>query len=187
MQIHQPCLWIRSSLRPLGSWRKTLVFGCSLQPFLLYPLVLDDHISFSTCTIHCWGTPVHWFLLFSESLEGTIPTPPLSAVLANPSLKHIGSNDPSFQDYYVTVQLFADNKPLAVPVQTRYKALKGNRKWNEWLRLPIRVSDCPRSAQLAMTVWEPDGNAPDGRKPFGGTTLSLYENDKLVGSPSAGE
>ena len=32
-----------------------------------------------------------------------------------------------------------------------------------------------------MTVWEPDGNAPDGRRPFGGTTVSLFENDKFVG------
>lgn len=112
-----------------------------------------------------------------ESLEGAIPTPPFSALLTDPSLKHIGSNDPTFQDYYVTVQLFADNKPLAVPAQTKYKSLKGTRKWNEWLRLPIRVADCPRGVQLALTVWEPDGNAPDGRRPFAGTTVSLFEND----------
>ncbi|KAF8455028.1 kinase-like domain-containing protein [Kalaharituber pfeilii] len=114
-----------------------------------------------------------------ESLEGTIPTPPFTALLADSSLKHIGSNDPNFTDYYATAQLFADNKPLSVPVQTRYKALKGNRRWNEWLQLPIRIAECPRSAQLALTVWEPAGHLEGngGRKPFGGTTISLFEND----------
>ncbi|KAI5796258.1 kinase-like domain-containing protein [Peziza echinospora] len=114
-----------------------------------------------------------------ESLEGIIPTPPLTAILTDPTLKHIGSNDKNFQDYYITAQLFADNKPLSVPIQTRYKALKGNRKWNEWLKLPIRISDCPRSAQLAMTVWEPAGvtDAVGGRRAFGGTTIALFEND----------
>jgi len=159
------------------------VFGCSLQPFLLswaFPQLNHSAVftryTFTVETSNRRPSPS------SESLEGTIPTPPLSALLTDPSLKHIGSNDPTFQDYYVTVQLFADNKPLAVPAQTKYKSLKGTRKWNEWLRLPIRVADCPRGAQLAMTVWEPDGNALDGRRPFAGTTVSLFENDKLVDS-----
>ena len=154
------------------------MFGCSLQPFLLSWAFPQP--SYSTRYNFIVQTSNRKPLPPSESLEGTIPTPPLSALLADPSLKHIGSNDPTFQDYYVTVQLFADNKPLAVTAQTKYKSLKGTRKWNEWLRLPIRVADCPRGAQLAMTVWEPDGNAPDGRRPFAGTTISLFENDKLV-------
>lgn len=158
------------------------MFECSLRLFLLS--LLTASVPEATFGFSGWSganTPANYTNSCSESLEGTIPTPPLTALLANPSLKHIGSNDPTFQDYYVTAQLFADNKPLAVPVQTRYKSLKGNRRWNEWLRLPIRISDCPRGAQLALTVWEPDGNVLEGRRPFGGTTVSLFENDKLVG------
>ncbi|KAL0089612.1 C2 domain-containing protein [Phycomyces blakesleeanus] len=75
-------------------------------------------------------------------------------------------------DYYVTVQLYGDNKPLTVPVQTSYKSFKNHWSWNEWLTLPIKYCDLPASAQYAITVWDTVG--PRKAVPVGGTTLRLF-------------
>lgn len=73
----------------------------------------------------------------------------------------------------VSVQLFADSKPLTVPVSTLYKPFKSSRNWNEWLTLPIKYSELPVSSQLAITVWDFAG--PRVRVPYGGTTVKLFE------------
>ncbi|KAI9032694.1 hypothetical protein CLU79DRAFT_727517 [Phycomyces nitens] len=58
--------------------------------------------------------------------------------IQNPSYSHTLSSslegrheaNPDFptkhSDYYVTVQLYGDNKPLTVPVQTSYKSFKNH-------------------------------------------------------------
>ncbi|KAI9268862.1 kinase-like domain-containing protein [Phascolomyces articulosus] len=79
-----------------------------------------------------------------------------------------GSNS----DFYVTVQLFGDNKPLTVPVRTSYKAFTNKHSWNEWLTLPLKYCDLPSSAQCAITVWDIVG--PRKPVPVGGTTLELF-------------
>lgn len=73
----------------------------------------------------------------------------------------------------VTVQVFADCKPMTHPVSTMYKAFKSSRKWNEWLTLPIRYNQLPLTAQLAITIWDFAG--PAHRIPYGGTTVKLFE------------
>ena len=87
-------------------------------------------------------------------------------------------------DLYVTVQLWADSKPLTVPVQTAYKSFKNARTWNEWLELPITISTLPLSSQIAITVWDlsPTGG-PGARQhaiPFGGTTVPLFDADNIL-------
>lgn len=81
-------------------------------------------------------------------------------------------------DMYVTVQLWADSKPLAVPVQTAYKAFKNKRSWMEWLTIPIHYCDLPLGSQLAITIWDLAG--VDGVKPFGGTTVKLFDDDNTL-------
>ena len=98
--------------------------------------------------------------------------------------QHPNYNVSPYSDLYVTVQLWADSKPLAVPVQTSYKSFKSSRKWNEWLRLPIEVSTLPLSAQLAITVWDlsPVGG-DEGQShavPYGGTTMPLFDKDDTL-------
>ena len=87
-------------------------------------------------------------------------------------------------DLYVTVQLWADSKPLTVPVQTAYKSFKKARKWDEWLELPITISTLPQSSQLAITVWDTSPTGGPGAKghaiPFGGTTISLFDKDNTL-------
>jgi len=87
-------------------------------------------------------------------------------------------------DLYVTAQLWADSKPLTVPVQTPYKTFKSSRTWNEWLTLPIDYSVIPLSSQLAITIWDlsPTGgqDAIGHSVPFGGTTVPLFDKDNTL-------
>lgn len=87
-------------------------------------------------------------------------------------------------DLYVTAQLWADSKPLTVPVQTSYKFFKSTRVWNEWLELPIKISTLPQSSQLAITVWDVSPTGGAGARghaiPFGGTTIPLFEKDNTL-------
>lgn len=82
------------------------------------------------------------------------------------------------------MQLWADSKPLTVPVQTAYRSFTKVRSWNEWLELPITISTLPLSSQLAITVWDlspTDGNGARGHAiPFGGTTVSLFDKDNTL-------
>ncbi|KAF4978345.1 hypothetical protein FZEAL_5243 [Fusarium zealandicum] len=84
-------------------------------------------------------------------------------------------------DLYVTVQVWSGSKPLTVPVQTAYKPFRAERKWNEWLQLPITYDSLPANSCLAITVWD---LSPTGGKqalghaiPFGGTTLPMFDDD----------
>lgn len=81
----------------------------------------------------------------------------------------------------MTAQLWADSKPLTIPVQTPYKAFKHSRTWNEWLNLPFDYSIAPLSAQVAITIWDLSPTGGEGAIghwiPFGGTTISLFDSD----------
>ncbi|RYO95325.1 hypothetical protein DL763_003749 [Monosporascus cannonballus] len=118
------------------------------------------------------------------NLEGE-ETPHLySTLLQRPDLRHIGSNLSQHSDLYVTVQVWAGSKPLTVPVQTSYKAFRNERRWNEWLTLPIPYKSLPLNSHLAITIWD---LSPTGGKeaqghaiPFGGTTLPLFDKDNQL-------
>ncbi|EGE81644.1 phosphatidylinositol 3-kinase [Blastomyces gilchristii SLH14081] len=115
------------------------------------------------------------------SLEGKQKQIPFSVLIKNPELRHLGSNQSPISDLYITVQLWASSKPLGVPVQTAYKAFKTTRTWNEWLTMPVCIKDAPVNSQLAITVWDLSplgGNDAYGHSvPFGGTTISLFDDD----------
>ncbi|KAI0013800.1 phosphatidylinositol 3-kinase [Xylariaceae sp. FL0662B] len=118
------------------------------------------------------------------NLEGD-ETPHLYSTLLNkPDLRHIGSNTSPHSDLYVTVQVWAGSKPLTVPVQTSYKAFRNERRWNEWLTIPIPYKSLPINSHLAITIWD---LSPTGGKqaqghaiPFGGTTLPLFDRDNQL-------
>ncbi|PSS28096.1 hypothetical protein M430DRAFT_132268 [Amorphotheca resinae ATCC 22711] len=118
------------------------------------------------------------------SLEGEQAPIPFSTLIKRPDLRHIGSNLSPHSDLYVTVQLWADSKPLTVPVQTAYKPFRNERKWNEWLTLPINYSTLPLSSQLAITVWDLSPTGGEGAQghaiPFGGTTLPLFDKENQL-------
>ncbi|KUI54127.1 Phosphatidylinositol 3-kinase, root isoform [Cytospora mali] len=118
------------------------------------------------------------------NLEGDETPFLFSTLLDKPELRHIGSNINPHSDLYVTVQVWAGSKPLTVPVQTAYKAFRTERRWNEWLTLPINYSNLPINSYLAITIWDlsPTGgkNAQGHSIPFGGTTIPLFDHDNQL-------
>lgn len=113
-------------------------------------------------------------------MEGKQQQLPLSVLIQNPELRHIGSSQNPASDLFVTVQLWASSKTLGVPIQTAYKSFKANRTWNEWLTLPLSIKDAPLNTLLAITVWDISPLASDAYNqavPFGGTTISLFEEN----------
>jgi hypothetical protein len=112
------------------------------------------------------------------SLEGplvSLSTPvSLSTLLANPSLKHAGSQQPLASSLYVSISLWADNKPLLPSVRTAHKSFKSksNYAWNESFTLPIKYRDLPLSSQLAITVYDIAG--PQSVAVVGGATMRLF-------------
>lgn len=106
------------------------------------------------------------------TLEGKREKPSFHALVDDPMLKFSGLYQEGCSDLYVSCQVYADNIPLALPVRTAYKAFSTRWSWNEWLTLPVKYSDLPRNAILALTVWDCYG--PRKAVAVGGTTLSLF-------------
>lgn len=109
---------------------------------------------------------------------------PYSTLLKRPDLRHRGSNLSPHSDLYVTVQPYADSKPLTVHSQTPYKSFRNGRAWNQWLSLPVNYSTLPSNTQLAITLWDVTGVpsrsgdfAGAHHIPFGGTTISLFDEE----------
>ena len=44
--------------------------------------------------------------------------------------------------------------------------------WNEWLQLPVKFSNLPRNAVLALTIWDIEGTFR--AVPVGGTCIKLF-------------
>ncbi|KAI0428033.1 phosphatidylinositol 3 [Xylaria sp. FL1042] len=118
------------------------------------------------------------------NLEGDETPYLFSTLLETPALRHIGSNTSSHSDLYVTVQVWAGSKPLTVPVQTSYKPFRNERRWNEWLTIPIPYKSLPLNSYLAITIWDlspTGGHQAQGHAiPFGGTTFPLFDKDNQL-------
>ncbi|KAK4152375.1 kinase-like domain-containing protein [Chaetomidium leptoderma] len=118
------------------------------------------------------------------NLEGAEAPVKFSTLLDNPELRHIGSNQSVHSDLYITVQVWAGSKALTVPVQTAYKSFRTERRWNEWLTLPVTYSTLPQNSRLAITIWDLSPTATEGAQghaiPFAGTTLALFDKDNQL-------
>ena len=118
-------------------------------------------------------------------LEGYEKALSYSTLLKRPDLRHRGSNLSPNSELYVTVQPFADSKPLTVHTQTPYKHFKNGRIWNQWLTLPVNYSTLPANTVLAITVWDlspinPSGGDKNHHIPFAGTTVPLFDDDATL-------
>nr|XP_044990969.1 phosphatidylinositol 3-kinase catalytic subunit type 3 isoform X3 [Jaculus jaculus] len=100
------------------------------------------------------------------SLEGKREQKSYKAVLEDPMLKFSGLYQETCSDLYVTCQVFAEGKPLALPVRTSYKAF--STRWNMF-----------RQGMHDLKVWphvEADGSEPT-RTP--GRTSSTLSEDQM--------
>lgn len=134
---------------------------------------------FSFASSSALDLPVHVRI---NNLDGHQKPIPFSTLLKHPELRHRGSNLSPHSELFVTAQLWADSKPLTVPVQTSYKSFKSTRLWNEWLTLPVSYATIPQSSQLAITVWDlsPTEDSQIHATPFGGTTIPLFDKDNTL-------
>ncbi|KAK0703535.1 kinase-like domain-containing protein [Lasiosphaeria miniovina] len=136
---------------------------------------------FSFATSNALNFPVNIRII---NLEGEETPLLFSTRVDHPEVQHTGSIQSPHSDIYVTVQVWAGSKPLTVPVQTAYKSFRNERRWNEWLSLPIYYSTLPRNAQLAITIWDVSPTGEEGAQghavPFGGTTLPIFDKENQV-------
>ena len=106
------------------------------------------------------------------TLEGILPRPDYEEVIRNPILRFAGRNQSRCPDLVVEVVVMKDGEGLHLPVTTSYKHFNNRWAWNQWMTLPIKFCDLPRSALLCLTVY--DCNGPGERFAIGGTTVSLF-------------
>jgi phosphatidylinositol 3-kinase len=107
-------------------------------------------------------------------LEGDRDEKDIKALIEDPMLQFSGRHQVQQErsDLYVECQIFNDGKPVCLPCQTSHKTFVNRWSWNEWLQLPILVKDIPRTANLALTVYDILG--PGKAEPVGGSTVSLF-------------
>ncbi|XP_076257514.1 phosphatidylinositol 3-kinase 59F isoform X1 [Rhynchophorus ferrugineus] len=106
------------------------------------------------------------------TLEGKPKKPTYEELLKDPNLKFSGICQETCSDLMVVCQIFDNNEPLCLAVSTEYKPFTTRWNWNEWLQIPLEFCDLPRTAQLAITIYDCSG--PNQLTPVGGTTVSLF-------------
>ncbi|KAG0710365.1 Phosphatidylinositol 3-kinase catalytic subunit type 3 [Chionoecetes opilio] len=106
------------------------------------------------------------------TLDGRREKPNYEDLLKDPLLKHSGLHQAACSDLYVTCHVYAEGRELTLPVRTSHKSFSSRWNWNEWLTLPLRFSDLPRNAVLALTVYDCYG--PRRSEPLGGSTISFF-------------
>lgn len=99
-----------------------------------------------------------------KSFEGHWPSPSFKELIRDPFLRLNTSLNhpdlPKYKDIYATVQPFADNRPLAIPVKTKYKWFADNPlyndfniRWDEYISFPISYAHLPVNTLIAITLW----------------------------------
>ncbi|CAN6598522.1 phosphatidylinositol 3-kinase Vps34p [Trichomonascus vanleenenianus] len=130
-----------------------------------------DGKAFSFCVSNDIDLPFRFKIGY---LEGDKPKPRYSEYVETPD-KRIQLYGPNSSDLMITAQLFADSKPLTIPVPTLHRPIRSNKRWNEWIEFPIKFSELPFNTQIAITVWEFAGPKQQHKVPYGGTTVQLFD------------
>lgn len=111
-----------------------------------------------------------------NGLELSSTEPPLSSeIFENPSLAFIGANTKAAFEFYLTIQLWSDNKNIWPESQTRYRYNNTAKvKWDQRL-LFCEIAELPRNSQLAITVWDLKG--PGQKYASASTTVAIFDAD----------
>lgn len=123
-----------------------------------------------------------FFFLFSGTLEGVKQQrPAFDKLLEDPLLRFSGLYSVTEKDcapLLIQLQVFDENgKELCLPCSTSYKPFTKRWSWNEWITLPLLYSDLPKTALLALTIYDCAG--PGKRTVVGGTTISFFSKDTV--------
>ena len=86
----------------------------------------------------------------------------------------------AFRDYYITAQLWADDRKIGPPVNTGFGKLATVQQynWNSVLTFAAKYASLPVTAQITLTIW--DISNPNQHVPFGGTTVSLFSKRAIL-------
>lgn len=115
----------------------------------------------------------------ANGLELSNWKPPLSSeIFENPGIAFRGANTKQAFEFFLTLQLWSDNKSIWPEVQTRYHHNKTFQvQWNETLKFPS-IATLPRSSQMAITVWDLEG--PGRKYPYASTTVALFDKEGFL-------
>ena len=72
---------------------------------------------------------------------------------------------------------------LCSPVFTSYKHFTKRWEWNEWIKLPVKYSDLPRTARLAVTIYDccgAGGGGADTRRQVWTLTIKLSNIREVI-------
>lgn len=129
-------------------------------------------------------------------MEGINPKPSYEKLLEQPLLRFSGLYSEVCAPLIVRAQIFNKGKPFGLPVTTSYKSFTKRwryiifcfnvfnsqytfvkniifpNSWNEWISLPLQISDLPRTSILALTILDCIG--PGKIAIVGGTSISLF-------------
>ncbi|KAK7116058.1 phosphatidylinositol 3-kinase catalytic subunit type 3-like [Littorina saxatilis] len=107
------------------------------------------------------------------TLEGEANRYTLKELKDDPAKRFSGTyQKEGHADLYVTCQVFNGGRSMGLPVQTCYKPISSRWNWNEWLQLPVKFSNLPRNAVLALTIWDIEGTFK--AVPVGGTSIKFF-------------
>jgi phosphatidylinositol 3-kinase len=86
----------------------------------------------------------------------------------------------SFRDYYITAQLWAEDREIGPPVNTGFGKIATIQQynWNSVMSFAAKYASLPVTAQIAFTIW--DVSKPGQHVPFGGTTISLFSKRQIL-------
>lgn len=114
-----------------------------------------------------------------NGLELPHAKPPLSSeIFADPSIAFVGANTKEAFEFYLTLQLWSDNKDIWPEVQTRYKYNKTAKvQWNQVVQFP-EIAHLPQNSQLAITVWDLKG--PREEYAYASTTVPIFDEHGML-------
>nr|XP_022907731.1 phosphatidylinositol 3-kinase catalytic subunit type 3 isoform X2 [Onthophagus taurus] len=96
----------------------------------------------------------------------------MRALVDNPSLEFTGPYQPGLSELLVKCELFDQGYSIALPVWSTPKRFTTRYNWNEWIKLPLRFCDLPRTTLLAITIC--DCGTGGEAIAIGGTTIPLF-------------
>lgn len=113
-----------------------------------------------------------------DSLEGQQQLLSITEKLNNPSLLQIESNISPKSHIFVSLQVVDEQngRNITLPTFSAYTLFKNERKWDQWLTLPVTIGELTTSHYLLITLWEYDGM---NKIPMAYLKTSLFDENSL--------
>lgn len=97
--------------------------------------------------------------------------------MEDPFLRFSGLYSQTVPSFQVKLELFNKGKSICLPVTTSFKVFTKRWSWNEWMTFNLSFCDIPKTAVLALTIYDCCG--PGVMKVIGGTAITLFGKNGL--------